>query len=252
MITFAKGFAVNSPMLDASSTLLKPEGSVPAASLNEGSIRAPMLAHARAARGFSRQGAAERAERRAVEQLIPRSSHPRLVMSGVTTMLGPRALGLLLLSVFAFGCDYKVPETEATASGEEIFQLCTHCHGEHAEGRREFNAPSIAGLPRWYIEAQLKKFRSGARGTHFNDLTGMEMRPMTLSFHNEGDLKVVAEYVASLPRPKTAPLLSGGDAAKGKTYFAPCTACHGPTGAGNEQVKAPPLRQASDWYLLAQ
>jgi cytochrome c553 len=173
-------------------------------------------------------------------------------MSGVTTMSGSRALGLLLVCFFAFGCDYKVPESEPTASGQEIFQLCTHCHGEHAEGRREFNAPSIAGLPRWYIEAQLKKFRAGARGTHFNDSSGMQMRPMALSFHNESDLKAVAEYVSTLPRPATTPLLAGGDPTKGKTYFAPCTACHGPTGAGNEQVKAPPLRQASDWYLLAQ
>jgi cytochrome c oxidase subunit 2 len=43
-----------------------------------------------------------------------------------------------------------------------------------------------------------------------------------------------------------------GDAARGKTLYTPCTACHGPDGNGNEQVKAPPLNHASDWYLLAQ
>jgi cytochrome c oxidase subunit 2 len=34
--------------------------------------------------------------------------------------------------------------------------------------------------------------------------------------------------------------------------YTPCTACHGADAAGNEQLKAPPLRGASDWYLLAQ
>ena len=170
-------------------------------------------------------------------------------------MLQSRALGLALFSVLAVGCNQKFPDPAdkvATAGGKEIFELCVQCHGAQAQGRREFNAPSIAGLPRWYIEAQLKKFRSGARGTHFNDLTGMQMRPMALSFHNEGDLLAVAEYVSALPRPNAAHLLESGDAGRGKTFFAPCTACHGPDGAGNEQLKAPPLRQASDWYLLAQ
>ena len=167
-------------------------------------------------------------------------------------MFGSRALGLLLVSLFAFGCDYQVPQDTATATGQEIFQLCQQCHGPNAQGRREFNAPSIAGLPEWYIEAQLKKFRAGARGTHFNDSSGMQMRPMALSFHNEMDLKAVAAYVSSLPRPKTTPLLEGGNAALGATYYAPCTACHGPTGAGDVRVKAPPLQKASDWYLLAQ
>ncbi|HMI92829.1 MAG TPA: c-type cytochrome, partial [Polyangiales bacterium] len=118
-------------------------------------------------------------------------------------MLRPRALGLALLSLLAVACNYKHPDPadkQATTDGPEMFELCVQCHGAQGQGRREFNAPSIAGLPRWYIEAQLKKFRSGARGTHFSDHTGMQMRPMALSFHNEGDLATIAEYVASLPR----------------------------------------------------
>jgi cytochrome c553 len=170
-------------------------------------------------------------------------------------MLRPRALGLALLSVLAVACNYKHPDRadkQSTAGGPEMFELCAQCHGDQGQGRREFNAPSIAGLPRWYIEAQLRKFRTGARGTHFADLTGMQMRPMAISFHNEGDLTTIAEYVASLPRQTVAHELTGGDSGRGKTFYTPCTACHGPDGAGNEQLKAPPLRQASDWYLLAQ
>ena len=127
----------------------------------------------------------------------------------------------------------------------------TSCHGTQGQGNPKFNAPAIAGLPKWYIEAQLHKFRSGVRGTHPQDITGMQMRPMAISFHNDQDLQAVAGYVTNLPRPG-ASFTTGGDAAKGSTLYAPCTACHGVDGAGNEQLKAPPLKNASDWYLIAQ
>ena len=64
----------------------------------------------------------------------------------------------------------------------ELFQLCQQCHGEAALGNHAVNAPSIAGLPQWYIESQLKKFKMGGRGTHFDDLTGMQMRPMAMRY----------------------------------------------------------------------
>jgi len=172
-------------------------------------------------------------------------------MRDLTTMLRLRPLWVGLLAVLATACDYKV-SAEATAPGQEIFQLCAQCHGPTGAGQRPLNAPSIAGLPKWYVEAQLKKFRKGARGTHWQDLAGMQMRPMSLSFHNDADLEAVAGYVASLPRPSVAPMLEGGDAEHGKLLFTPCTACHGPEAAGNEQLKAPPLRAASDWYLATQ
>jgi cytochrome c oxidase subunit 2 len=79
----------------------------------------------------------------------------------------------------------------------------------------------------------------------------MQMRPMAMSFHNDQDLQAVAAYVANLPRP-SFPAAGAGDAAKGQTLYTPCTACHGADGAGNVQLKAPPLKGQADWYLLAQ
>ena len=80
----------------------------------------------------------------------------------------------------------------------------------------------------------------------------MQMRPMAISFHNDQDLQAVAGYVAALNRPNAVATAAGGDAVKGQTLYATCTACHGPDGAGNEQLKAPPLKHATDWYLIAQ
>jgi len=43
-----------------------------------------------------------------------------------------------------------------------------------------------------------------------------------------------------------------GDVAKGQAAFALCAACHGADGSGNEAMKAPPLRQLDDWYVVSQ
>jgi cytochrome c oxidase subunit 2 len=132
-----------------------------------------------------------------------------------------------------------------------LFQLCQQCHGEKALGNQAVNAPSIAGLPQWYIEAQLKKFKAGGRGTHFDDLTGMQMRPMAMSLHNEGEITTIAAFVAALPVQKPVAVLSGGDATRGKALYATCVACHQADGKGSEALKAPPLTHANDWYMAS-
>ncbi len=138
------------------------------------------------------------------------------------------------------------------ARGREIFQLCSQCHGPDAGGNPMALAPSIAGLPEWYVERQLTHFRDGIRGTHFDDIAGMRMRPMARWIPSEADVKAVAAYVASLPPVKPAPTLQGGDPARGQTLFTPCTACHGADARGNQALNAPPLSHASDWYLITQ
>lgn len=131
----------------------------------------------------------------------------------------------------------------------ELFQLCQQCHGEKAEGNFAVNAPQIAGLPQWYVESQLKKFKEGGRGTHFDDITGMQMRPMAMSLHNDEEIKSIAQFVSALPARKPEPVLKGGDVNHGKELYAPCVACHMADAAGNEALKAPPLNHANDWYI---
>ncbi len=135
--------------------------------------------------------------------------------------------------------------------GKELFQLCRQCHGADGAGNSETLAPSIAGLPTWYVEGTLRKFQAGGRGTHFDDISGMRMRPMSLWLKNEGDVANVAAYVASMPRVDTAPTLAGGNAETGKQKYTPCVACHGQDGEGNQALNAPPLAGGSDWYQAA-
>src|SRR5690606_24268695 len=110
---------------------------------------------------------------------------------------------------------------------------------------------AIAGLPAWYVEAQLSKFEQGIRGTHPNDLAGMRMRPMAMALPGPEDMKLVAEHVAQLPKKKLETTVAG-DPTRGKSLFAPCVACHGPAAKGNVATKAPPLAGLQDWYLLSQ
>jgi cytochrome c oxidase subunit 2 len=142
--------------------------------------------------------------------------------------------------------------TSAKERGAELYSLCSQCHGAAGAGNPATLAPSIAGLPEWYVEGQLQKFRGGLRGTHFDDIAGMRMRPMALWLRSDDDVKAVAAYVASLPRTAPAATLEGGNAAKGDALFVVCKTCHGADAAGNPQMFAPPLRGATDWYLLKQ
>ena len=109
------------------------------------------------------------------------------------------------------------------------------------------------------MEAQLQGFRTGLRGTHFDDIEGMRMRPMTRALDKESrgtpfdaNAKAVAEYVAAMPPTNPAPTVQGGDAAKGAAAYALCASCHGVDGKGNEPQRAPPLVGTSDWYMLSQ
>jgi cytochrome c553 len=141
---------------------------------------------------------------------------------------------------------------QKTLPGSELYAACASCHGKAGEGNLVLKAPLIAGLPAWYVEAQLIKFKTGARGAHPDDLEGLRMRPMSRQMLNDGEVKSVSAYIAQLQAKKPAPSIEGGDAAAGQAGYATCGACHGPTGAGLEAMKAPPLAGQSDWYLMAQ
>ena len=148
---------------------------------------------------------------------------------------------------FVGACSPPPPGMER---GAELFDTCQPCHGPAAAGNPAIAAPAIAGLPRWYIESQLQAFQAGWRGKHHEDLPGLRMRPMAVTLNREGDIPSVAEYVASLPAPFPASTLHGNAGAGAAQYEQVCVACHGPDGRGNELLRAPPIVQLHDWYLV--
>ena len=191
---------------------------------------------------------------------------------------GVLVLGTTVLLFFAVGCT----KTEGTAKGKELYGRCVNCHGESGEGKRDILAPAIAGLPAWYIENQLEKYANGWRGGHLNDVAGHRMRPMARTLVRPSDSsKLVSEYVASMPATVHVDD-TGGDIENGEALFGQCTSCHGMKGEGQPDATraafiaqgktwqvpntkcgntynfsvanfwAPPLRNASPWYIVEQ
>ena len=105
-------------------------------------------------------------------------------------------------------------------------------------------APSIAGLPEWYVLAQLQHFNKGERGMHPEDTGGLRMYPMSLTLKSTEDMQAVAAFVAALPKVTPERTLSGGDAARGAQLYTVCLACHGPDGGGNQAVGSPPISES--------
>ena len=106
------------------------------------------------------------------------------------------------------------------------------CDAEEAPRLWAELARQLDPQDRWYVEAQLKNYRSRLRGTHPGDIAGMRMHPMARWLRADEDLAAVAAYVASMPKKAPTPTLSGGNAANGKTLYANCAACHQANGQG--------------------
>jgi cytochrome c553 len=162
----------------------------------------------------------------------------------------PSLVVMALVATVATGCASELPAS-GVARGEALYKNCVQCHGAEAQGDTLVNAPAIAGLPKWYLVQQVTSFQVGWRGAHAKDVEGLKMRPMSRTLKSAADVEIVAEYVASLPVNRGEATVTG-DATKGQAAYATCAACHGPGGEGNETMKAPPIRQLNDWYVVTQ
>lgn len=177
------------------------------------------------------------------------------------------------LTQVALAEDEPTEHIDDLVRGKQLYSLCMACHGKDGLGNESVNAPAIAGLERWYVEAQLRKFGEGHRGTHIDDLPGMQMRPMALTLYvNEHDpnvedqekkkkkkkglgeknVKNVSAYIETLPGKIPERTTEGGDPEKGKIAYAVCMACHGADAKGNQLLNSPSLIYLQDWYIIRQ
>ena len=159
---------------------------------------------------------------------------------------------VLMLSLLSTACEGPSADKASLKYSTELYDGCVPCHGENGEGNQDLGAPAIAGLERWYVKAQLRKFKKSERGWHIDDMAGKRMLPMAMALRTDEQVDLVAAYVASLPRTNPTPALEGGNPETGKIYFATCVRCHGVRAQGNIDEFGPPLAGASDWYLLTQ
>ncbi|WP_395752707.1 cytochrome c4 [Prosthecobacter sp.] len=100
--------------------------------------------------------------------------------------------------------------------GMRLFQeRCMECHRYNASGEMAFGSPPLIGRQGWYLEEQLKKFKSGKRGAVKNDVNGAKMVQMTTLFiEDEQMLRDVVAYIMTLnPESKESPFESAGQGA---------------------------------------
>ena len=137
--------------------------------------------------------------------------------------------------------------------GEFLYRLnCAPCHGADGNGDSAYNAPALAGQKQWYLERQLENFRDGARGSHPEDVHGMQMAPLMRVLGDEQALMDVARYISGMPPFRVEAELGGDIAAGKKVFVGTCLPCHGPGAEGNRVLGAPMLAGQADWYLVRQ
>ena len=159
-----------------------------------------------------------------------------------------------------------------TVTGEELFVVCTFCHGDSGQGNDRRDGPALAGLEDWYLELQMHNFKNGIRGYLAEDVPGQVMHFSTGMLRNNYTIKSLAEYISALepgkplapnavgerpylwdsPYAGLDPSISGDAEAGAKTYLTVCAACHGADGTGNEELGAANLMYLSEPYIFRQ
>ena len=71
-------------------------------------------------------------------------------------------------------------------------------HAVDASGNRLLNGPPLTHAGDWYLLRQLKKFKSGVRGSDAKDITGALMRPMAATLANDQAMIDVIAYIMTL------------------------------------------------------
>ena len=113
------------------------------------------------------------------------------------------------------------PSAYDVGHGATLALRCTMCHGP--TGISYANSPNLAGQYAAVVYKQLRDYRSGIRASAI-------MTPMARSL-SDNDMRQLAFYYASLPRPQAAHLSEAVPAivkwGAPMRNIAPCGSCHG-------------------------
>ena len=86
------------------------------------------------------------------------------------------------------------------AKGKILYATCAACHGAGGEGNQVLGGPSLDRTGDWYLLGQLRKYRSGVRGSDVSDPLGVMMRPMAMALSDEQALVDVVAHIMTLSR----------------------------------------------------
>lgn len=136
-------------------------------------------------------------------------------------------------------------------AGQQLYAVCSSCHGSEGQGNQSMNAPKLAGQEAWYMRRQLEYYQDGIRGAHEDDTYGRQMAPMVSTLQSDKAMRDVIAYIETFPDEPVEATISG-DVQRGRKIYQVCGACHGWDGQGIQAVKAPRQAGMQDWYLVRQ
>ncbi len=168
-----------------------------------------------------------------------------------------RIVNCVITLSFIFGLSSANAEQNYTGqieNGKEKSATCAACHADDGNTSTP-NIPKLAGQHESYLYDQLVAFKKGnAKGGRYNAI----MAGIVATLNNE-DMADLAAYYASLKRgtnqanpdqlARGQQLYRAGDHNKG---IPACSACHGPSGAGNALGKIPALSAQNAEYTVLQ
>jgi cytochrome c oxidase subunit 2 len=168
-------------------------------------------------------------------------------------------------------------DSDVGIDGKDLFPVCSFCHGTQGQGGPALDAPALAGMEAWYVERQLHNFRNRVRGTHYDDVPGVQMSIVSGMVRNQATIENIAAYIEGMEPGAPPELARGGKVAgtarpfiwrspyaalvhpdtpnidNGNTIYAgTCAVCHGVAGQGNETLGSPRLTDLPDWYMERQ
>ncbi len=111
-------------------------------------------------------------------------------------MLSKKLVMLVSTIALTYGAQV-LADDNAVTRGEEVYDDCSICHGDYAEGGEDYGAPKLAGQLDWYLVRQIQNFRDEIRGTHKDDEFGPVMQPMAVDLDDQAIDDVVA-YIMTL------------------------------------------------------
>jgi cytochrome c553 len=120
---------------------------------------------------------------------------------------------------------------------------CSACHGRAGAARADAT-PILAGMPAWYLKKAIEDYAAGRRPSP-------EMEPFAKMVKNLGADEVAA-YFAAQPREASPIKLDRTSIVNGRQASAPCAACHGDDGRGDQAKGVPDLTGQPPGYLLNQ
>lgn len=85
------------------------------------------------------------------------------------------------------------------AKGEELYGVCSSCHGADGKGNEALKAPSLLHMNDWYLVEQLQKFRNGTRANDpALDPMGFGMASIAKTLTNDEAVRDVVDYILAL------------------------------------------------------